>query len=147
MNGKGDRRRASSVSIANFNESWERLFNRGQTEVKEDYNQFVQECWLGMEDLPNLAIATLGLTGEAGEVAEKVKKHLRGDAAHNPKELPDIRARNMEVAKELGDVLFYLTWIANYHGFTLEQVMAANILKLTDRRRRTGTLRGDGDNR
>lgn len=115
--------------------------------MKEDYNQFVQDCWMGLEDRPNLAIATLGLTGEAGEVAEKVKKHLRGDVAHNPMELPDILVRNKEVAKELGDVLFYLTWIANYHGFTIEQVMAMNILKLTDRQRRTGTLRGDGDNR
>jgi len=113
----------------------------------ESYDEFVQSRWLGMEDLPNLAIATLGLTGEAGEVAEKVKKHLRGDPAHNPLEYPDIIARNEEVAKELGDVLFYLTWLANYHGFTLEQVIARNIRKLTDRQRRTGTLRGDGDNR
>jgi NTP pyrophosphatase (non-canonical NTP hydrolase) len=115
--------------------------------MKEDYNQFVQDCWMGDQDKKNLAIATLGLTGEAGEVAEKVKKHLRGDPLHNPTEHPDILLRNTEVAKELGDVLFYLTWVANYHGYTIEQVMAQNILKLTDRQRRNGTLRGDGDNR
>lgn len=115
--------------------------------MKEDYNKFVADSWMGMDDPANLAIATLGLCGEAGEVAEKVKKHLRGDNAHNPQELPDILARNTEVAKELGDVLFYLTWLANYHGYTIEQIMALNILKLMDRRKRTGTLRGDGDNR
>lgn len=112
-----------------------------------DYNQFVQDQWMGVQDKMNLAIATLGLTGEAGEVAEKVKKHLRGDDAHNPMEHDEILARNKEVAKELGDELFYLTWIANYHGYTIEQIMALNILKLTDRRERNGTLRGDGDNR
>ena len=112
-----------------------------------DYDKFVQDNWMGAQDRFQLAIATLGLAGEAGEVAEKVKKHLRGDDAHNPMEHVDIIARNKQVAMELGDVLFYLTWIANYHGYTLEQVMALNVLKLTDRRERTGTLRGDGDNR
>ena len=102
---------------------------------------------MGDVDKHNLAIATLGLTGEAGEVAEKVKKHLRGDDAHNPMEHADITARNEEVVKELGDVLFYLTWVANYHGHTLEQVIARNVLKLSDRMDRNGTLRGDGDNR
>lgn len=115
--------------------------------MKKDYNDFVEECWMGEYDDLNLAIATLGLTGEAGEVAEKVKKQLRGDPAHNPTDQVDILARQKEVVKELGDVLFYLTWIANYHGFTLEGVMATNILKLTDRQRRNGTLRGDGDKR
>ena len=115
--------------------------------LKKDYNEFVEECWMGNFDKDNLAIATLGLAGEAGEVAEKVKKHLRGDEAHNPLEHADILARNNEVIKELGDVLFYLTWLANYHGFTLDGVIAANILKLTKRQRDNGTLRGDGDNR
>lgn len=117
------------------------------TELRKDYNQFVEECWMGNFDKDNLAIATLGLAGEAGEVAEKVKKHLRGDDAHNPLEHADILSRNKEIVKELGDVLFYLTWLANYHGFTLDGVIAANILKLTKRQRDNGTLRGDGDNR
>lgn len=115
--------------------------------MKKDYNEFVQACWMGMDGLPQLAIATLGLNGEAGEVAEKIKKHLRGDVAHNPTEQDAVLAREEDVAKELGDVLFYLTWLANYHGYTIEQIMALNILKLEDRRRRNGTLRGDGDNR
>jgi NTP pyrophosphatase (non-canonical NTP hydrolase) len=111
------------------------------------YDEFVQENWMGEVDKENLAIATLGLVGEAGEVSEKVKKHLRGDAAHNPLEHDDIRARNSEIAKELGDVLFYLTWIAHYHGFTLADVTSMNVQKLESRKARNGTLRGDGDNR
>ena len=115
--------------------------------MKKDYNKFVEESWMGDYDKFNLSIATLGLVGEAGEVSEKVKKHLRGDSAHNPMEHQDIIKRNREIAKELGDVVFYLTWLANYHGYTLEQVLALNVLKLTERKRRNGNLRGDGDNR
>ena len=114
--------------------------------MKEDYNKFVEDCWMGDWDEHNLAIATLGLTGEAGEVAEKVKKQLRGDPDHNPMEHADILVRNIEVIKELGDVLFYLTWIANYHGYSLEGVMEANRMKLS-KRKRDNFLRGDGDNR
>lgn len=129
-----------------FSESWERLFKSRRTPM-DSYDVFVQSMWMGDEDKHNLAIATLGLTGEAGEVAEKVKKHLRGDPAHNPKERPDILARNEQVGYELGDVLFYLTWIANYHGLTLDEVRFMNVQKLTKRLGDNGTLRGDGDNR
>lgn len=107
--------------------------------MKKDYNKFVQDTWFNGIAKEDLAIATLGLAGEAGEVAEKIKKLLRGD--------PITESFNEDVIKELGDVLFYLTWLANYHGYTIEQVMAANILKLIDRQERNGTLRGDGDNR
>lgn len=111
------------------------------------YDEFVENNWMGYEDLIHLAIATLGLNGEAGEVAEKIKKHLRGDAAHNPVERTDILARNHEIVKELGDVLFYLVWLAHYHGAGLEDVMAANMEKLRKRMADNGTLSGDGDNR
>jgi NTP pyrophosphatase (non-canonical NTP hydrolase) len=122
-------------------------FSRGKEMAKSTYEKFVEANWMGDEDKYNLGIATLGLVGEAGEVAEKVKKHLRGDPAHNPMEYPEAVARNTEIAKELGDVLFYLTWIANYHGFSLRQITDLNIEKLTGRKERNGTLRGDGDNR
>ncbi len=111
------------------------------------YDAFVESNWMGKEDPTHLAIATLGLNGEAGEVAEKVKKHLRGDEAHNPRERTDILARNHEIVKELGDVLFYLTWLAQYHGAGLGDVIIANMEKLAKRVEGTGTLRGDGDNR
>lgn len=110
------------------------------------YDEFVQEMWFGEDNPQNLAIATLGLVGEAGEVAEKIKKHLRGDAAHNPMERPDILLRNEEIGKELGDVLFYLTYLANYHGMTLDDVMHLNKRKL-NQRRADNVQRGDGDNR
>lgn len=83
---------------------------------------------------------TLGLTGEAGEVSDKVKKVLRdnnGTFSDN---------RKLEIAKELGDVAWYLAVCANDLGFTLEQICEMNYLKLKSRKER-GKINGDGDNR
>ena len=79
---------------------------------------------------------TLGLVGEAGEVAEKVKKYLRDDTKVSQK----------EIVKELGDVIFYATALSNYFYSNLEEVMQVNMDKLDDRAKR-GVIRGSGDNR
>jgi len=79
---------------------------------------------------------TLGLSGEAGEVANKVKKVMRGDS----------EASFDGVASELGDVLWYLAAIATDLGVTLEEIAYKNIEKLHDRRAR-GVIKGSGDNR
>jgi len=79
---------------------------------------------------------TLGLVGEAGEVAEKLKKSGR-DGAIFDKE---------GTLKELGDVLFYVAALANLYGGTLQTVAEMNRLKLDSRQRR-GVLKGSGDNR
>ena len=78
----------------------------------------------------------LGLCGETGEVAEKVKKYLRDDTKVNQK----------EIVKELGDVLFYTTALANYFYSNLPEVMEVNMDKLNDRAKR-GVIKGSGDNR
>ena len=78
---------------------------------------------------------TLGLCGEAGEVAEKVKKQVR-DGVFN----------RHEVAKELGDVLWYLTNICNDIGYNLDEIAYLNIEKLSSRKER-GVIKGSGDNR
>ena len=79
---------------------------------------------------------TLGLVGEAGEVAEKVKKYLRDNSKVSQK----------EIVKELGDVVFYATALSNYFYSNLEEVMQVNMDKLDDRAKR-GVIRGSGDNR
>ena len=79
---------------------------------------------------------TLGLVGEAGEVAEKVKKLIRDKS----------RFTKDDIIKELGDVIFYVTALANYYGSDLQEVIEKNVVKLDGREAR-GTLKGNGDNR
>lgn len=83
---------------------------------------------------------TLGLCGEAGEVAEKVKKAVR-DSGGNIGE-----QRREEIGKELGDVLWYLSNLAADLGFNLADVAQGNLDKLASRAAR-GKLQGSGDNR
>lgn len=83
---------------------------------------------------------TLGLTGEAGEVADKVKKIIRD----NNGQLSD--EKKLEIAKEIGDVLWYCATLSHDLGFTLEEIAQMNYDKLHSRQLR-GKLHGSGDNR
>jgi NTP pyrophosphatase (non-canonical NTP hydrolase) len=85
---------------------------------------------------------TLGLTGEAGEVAEKVKKYIR-DGNDLPEEY-DLYVKNL--TKELGDVLWYISAIASDLDINLETVAQMNVAKLNSRKNRN-EIGGSGDNR
>jgi NTP pyrophosphatase (non-canonical NTP hydrolase) len=87
-----------------------------------------------------LAYPALGLAGEAGEVAEHAKKAIRDDGG----EVSD--ARRAAMAKELGDVLWYVAQLASELGLDLDQLAQANLEKLLSRQRR-GMLSGSGDDR
>lgn len=80
----------------------------------------------------------IGLAGEAGELANKVKKLLRGD--QNVEEL------HAAIRAEMGDILWYLAALADDLGVSLSEVAGDNIAKLQDRYSRD-VLRGSGDNR
>ncbi len=82
----------------------------------------------------------LGMCGEAGEVADKVKKVIRDNAQDFTAE------KKREIAKEIGDVLWYCAVLSHDLGFTLEEVAQMNIDKLQSRKER-GKLSGSGDNR
>jgi NTP pyrophosphatase (non-canonical NTP hydrolase) len=88
------------------------------------------------KDQERLVENTLGLVGEAGEVAEKMKKLVRDST----------RFSNEEIMKELGDVVFYATALGNIYGRGLQEILELNIQKLDDRQKRN-KLRGSGDNR
>jgi NTP pyrophosphatase (non-canonical NTP hydrolase) len=82
----------------------------------------------------------LGLTGEAGEVAEKFKKIIRDKEG-----MLDLQDRDA-IAKELGDVLWYVANIANELSYRLSDIAVMNLAKLASRADR-GVLKGSGDNR
>lgn len=88
----------------------------------------------------NFVYPTLGLAGEAGEVADKIKKLFRdGDGTIS-------EAKQQEFVKELGDVLWYVAQLATELGLSLDNVASQNIVKPYSRMERN-TLHGDGDNR
>ncbi|MEU4242767.1 nucleoside triphosphate pyrophosphohydrolase family protein [Actinoplanes sp. NPDC026619] len=82
----------------------------------------------------------LGLVGESGEVAEKFKKWVRD------LDSDESRIDRDGVAKELGDVLWYLAVLADYLDLSLDDIATANLAKLASRQGR-GVLGGSGDNR
>jgi len=88
----------------------------------------------------NFIYPTLGLAGEAGEVAEKIKKVLRDREGILDKKVKE------DIKKELGDVLWYVSQLATELGFSLDSVASFNIEKLSSRRKRD-KIHGSGDNR
>ncbi len=88
----------------------------------------------------NFIYPTLGLAGEAGEVAEKIKKVIRDKGG-----VVDAETK-LSIEKELGDVLWYVSQIATELKLDLDDIAEKNIEKLYSRMER-GKLGGDGDNR
>ena len=88
----------------------------------------------------NFVYPTLGLAGEAGEVADKVKKVIRDKNGVFGIE------EKIQLKLELGDVLWYVAQISTELGFDLNDVALKNIEKLSSRSSR-GKISGSGDNR
>ena len=103
------------------------------TKMLNEYQQDIEQ-FIMCEGDARLLENTLGITGEAGEVSEKIKKHVR-DGTPLDKD---------GVIKELGDVLFYVAALATHLDEDLSEVAAINIEKLRDRKAR-GVIQGSGD--
>ena len=83
---------------------------------------------------------TLGLTGEAGEVANKVKKIIRDGTIENHESLIQ------EISAEIGDCLWYISVLADDIGVKLSDIANGNLEKLANRKKK-GTIHGSGDDR
>jgi NTP pyrophosphatase (non-canonical NTP hydrolase) len=105
-----------------------------------DYQRLSRETAVYPQLGENLVYPALGLCGEAGETAEKVKKAIRDDGGVLTDERRDA------LAAELGDVLWYVAQLATEAGLDLESIADANLEKLASRQRRS-VLQGSGDRR
>jgi NTP pyrophosphatase (non-canonical NTP hydrolase) len=95
----------------------------------DEYQQTIEKFAVYPREAQLTAIAylTLGLNGEAGEVAEQVKKAIRNDGQINDE-------RRARILDEMGDVLWYISRLASEFGATLSDVAEQNIGKLEERR-------------
>ena len=113
---------------------------RSRAKIKMDINEYQQKA-LKTAIFPKeyaIIYPALGLAGEAGEVADKVKKIVRD------RNTSDQMKR--DIAAEIGDCLWYCAVLANDLGFDLAQIADSNLSKLADRQQR-GVLHGSGDKR
>lgn len=108
----------------------------------DDYQEESRDLavYPGIDEFGGLIYASLGLNGEAGEVADIVKKAIRDNDGKLDHE------RTEALLKELGDTLWYLSAVASELGFRLSYIAQKNLDKLNDRRTR-GVLKGTGDDR
>lgn len=119
-------------------------FTEYQTKARTTalYPKIMRELFPAKDDIRvELLYSVTGLCDEAGEVAGKMKKWLRGDLGGR-KPHPDVD----DLRKELGDVLWYVAAIASDLDISLESVAKENLKKLSGRKKR-GKIRGDGDHR
>lgn len=110
----------------------------------DDYQKqaIVTDAFGGKGDVNSVAFINkvLGLVGETGEVAEKLKKIQRNNNGSMSKE------ERKELLKELGDILWYLSAIAYYLGEPLGKIAGSSLDKVLDRQSR-GVIKSSGDNR
>lgn len=124
------------------------MINETDLDAWSYYDEVYQHKPMSMNEYQNMAARTaiyssahqllypaLGLAGEAGEVANKIKKMLR-----------DGKFDRDGVAAELGDVLWYVAALARDLNVDLQDLAMQNLEKLYGRAAR-GTIQGNGDKR
>lgn len=106
----------------------------------DDYQEKARSTAVYDQDKLNLIYPTLGLAGEVGEFANKVKKIYRDSGGEISDEM------RLALKKELGDVQWYVAICASDLGLKLSEIAEDNIIALSLRKEK-GVLQGSGDNR
>jgi ATP-dependent Clp protease ATP-binding subunit ClpA len=117
----------------------------------DDYQKFTRSMAVypgaGTGNYDAMCYVALKGAGECGEFAEKLGKHMRKQGSINAISRDEMPPEfRLELAKELGDRLWYVAGAASELGYTLSEVAQINIDKLTSRKKR-GVIVGEGDNR
>lgn len=105
-----------------------------------EYQKFCSSTAVYPKIGKNFVYPLIGLQGEVGEVSEKVKKLFRDDKGKLTDE------KRVEIIKELGDVMWYISQLATEFNTKLSDVVKGNIEKLT-KRKVENKIHGSGDNR
>jgi len=114
-----------------------------------DYQEKSRETWTTIDRMTDELHALIGLSGEVGELHEKIKK-LHRDIYPTCNTLGDmsisLKSVKSSISKELGDIAYYLCRVADRYDINMADVLFQNIEKIRDRKNR-GVLSGSGDNR
>ena len=113
--------------------------NPVEFQTLDEYQMFVRSTKVYDKEY-HLVYPVLGLVNEAGEVAGKIKKLMRDDEGQLTQERFD------DIVSELGDVLWYVTAVADDLGISLSNVFYDNFTKIKSRKERN-MIKGSGDNR
>ncbi|MEM7552847.1 MAG: nucleoside triphosphate pyrophosphohydrolase family protein [Cyanobacteria bacterium P01_A01_bin.84] len=106
----------------------------------DEYQEKAFEFGIYPQKGDNWVYPCIGLAGETGEVAELIKRAIRDKNSTIDEEL------RQKIKLELGDVAWYVAVLAKEVGLSLDEILAANIDKLSNRKAK-GTLHGSGDGR
>lgn len=105
-----------------------------------DFKEYQEKAWeFAKDSAKNPGYLFTGIAGEVGEVCSLAAKQWRDDSRSKEEFMNDL-------AKEIGDVMWFCAGLATQYGLNLQDVAKGNIVKLTDRLKR-GTIAGSGDNR
>lgn len=106
-----------------------------------------------MESSNNDIYAINGLAAEVGEIQDKIAKWIRKEYIVIKDNQVHFKQKSVtagdlpeELAKEVGDVLWFVALLANRLGYSMETIASMNINKLQSRQQR-GVIDGNGDNR
>ncbi len=117
----------------------------GAAQISEEYRKFLNDTsWYthsGEHNAPELMYLTLGLAGESGEFTDAVKKIIRVCGSHDDESFLELMTEDggeEKLLEELGDVLWYITKLANFLNVTINALMVANTYKLYERLIRDG---------
>ena len=114
------------------------LYNKSMT--LDDYQKRSRKTAVYPDLGKNIIYPTLGFVGEAGELADKVKKIFRDDSG---KIKPEVKEA---IIIEIGDVLWYMAQLCTELNIKMSRVADENLVKLRSRLKRN-TLHGSGDER
>jgi NTP pyrophosphatase (non-canonical NTP hydrolase) len=118
----------------------EKILPKQETFLTMNFNEYQEKARQFRKESANEMYAIIGLGAEVGEVQDKIAKVIRDGYPE------DGEAFRVGLAKEIGDVLWFLSAIADDNGLSLDGIAQANIAKLESRLIR-GVISGSGDNR